>query len=86
MNLSSSGGLIASQQQMSVGERIELFVDWPVMRTGATTLQLVAVADVVRAEAHIFAISLKQYAIRVTKKLPQSASDHEGHGNLEATV
>jgi hypothetical protein len=65
---------------MSVGDIIELFVDWPVMRNGATPLQLVAVADVVRAEAGAFALSLKQYQIRVTKKQPQSASDHEGRG------
>ena len=80
VNLSSSGALVASQRQMSVGERIELFVDWLVMRNGTTPLQLVALGNVVRADAGVFALSLKRYEFRTTKKQPQSASGYEGHG------
>ena len=80
VNLSSSGALVASQRQMSVGERIELFVDWLVRRNGTTPLQLVALGNVVRADAGVFALSLKRYEFRTTKKQPQSASDYEGHG------
>lgn len=65
VNRSSSGSLVASQRQMSVGERVELFVDWLVMRNGTTPLQLVALGNVVRAEAGVFAVSLKRYELGV---------------------
>jgi hypothetical protein len=74
VNLSSSGALIAGQQQTSVGEQIHLFVDWPVMLNGATPLQLVAVGYVVRSDAGVFALSLERYEFRTTKKQPQFQS------------
>jgi hypothetical protein len=77
VNLSSSGALIAGQQQTSVGEQIHLFVDWPVMLNGATPLQLVAVGYVVRSDAGVFALSFERYEFRTTKKQLQSASDYE---------
>ena len=75
VNLSSSGALIASQQLMSVGARIELSVDWPVMLDGATALQLVAIGQVVRSDADTFALSLRRCEFRTTKKQPKSVPD-----------
>ena len=77
LNLSSSGALITSQQRPSVRQRIDLFVDWPVMLNGATPLQLVAVGYVVRSDAGVFALSFERYEFRTTKKQLQSASDYE---------
>jgi hypothetical protein len=82
VNLSSSGALIASQQQMNVGARIELFVDWPVMLNGTTPLQFFAAASVVRSDAGAFALSLERHELRTMRKPPTRASEYGGHGEV----
>lgn len=78
VNLSSTGALIASQQRLRVGTKIELFVDWPIMLNGTMSLRFVARGRVKRSDSSIFAVSLQQYEFRTTKKRPQSVSDSEG--------
>ncbi len=72
MNLSSSGALITSQQAISLGAQIELFVDWPILLDGTTPLQLVAGGRVVRADANFFALSFERYELRPAKKQAES--------------
>ena len=79
VNLSSKGALIASEQRVSVGERIELSVDWPAKLNGTTPLQFFAIARVLRSDAGAFALSLAQHEFRTMKKQPQSESDYEGY-------
>jgi hypothetical protein len=78
VNLSSSGALIASQQGMSVGARIELFVVWPILLNGTTPLQFVAVGRVVRSGSSVFALSFERHEFRIGKKQPESASNDKG--------
>jgi hypothetical protein len=78
INLSSSGALIASQQEMSLGARIELFVVWPILLDGKTPLQFVAVGQVVRSDASVFALSFGRHEFRTGKKQPESVSDDKG--------
>jgi len=82
VNLSSSGALIANQQRMRVGVRIELFVDWPIRLNETTALQFVARGRLVRSDADVFAVSLQRYEFRTMKKRPQSVSDSEGHDEV----
>jgi PilZ domain len=79
VNISSKGALIASEQRVSVGERIELSVDWPVKLNGSTTLQFFAIARVLRSDGGAFALSLAQHEFRTMKKQPQSESDYEAY-------
>lgn len=74
VNLSSSGVLIASQYAMTVGAKIELFIDWPYRLNKTTPLQFVARGRVVRLDNGVFAVSLQHYEFRTMKKRPQSVS------------
>ena len=77
VNLSSAGALVASQQPIRVGARIELFVDWPIRPSG-TTLQLFAVGNVVRSDAGVFALSFRRCEFRTARKQPEPVKK-EGH-------
>jgi hypothetical protein len=79
VNLSSSGALVANQQPISLGARIELFVDWPIMLNGTIPLQFVAVGKVLRSDAGVFALSFKRYDFRTARKQPESVSENEGY-------
>jgi PilZ domain len=63
LNISSSGMLIASHQQMSLGAQVEVCANWPFMRSGTTPLQFVAVGRVVRSESNGFALSFTRHKL-----------------------
>ena len=63
-DISSGGVLIAYDQEISVGTRMELSVEWPVLLDGRVPLQLAAVGRVVRSEIVRFAVELEQYHFR----------------------
>ena len=63
-DISSGGVLIACDREISVGTRIELSVEWPVLLDGRVPLQLAAVGTVIRSEVVRFAVELEQYYFR----------------------
>jgi len=77
VNLSSSGALVVDQHRMKVGQRIELFVNWPIKLDG-TALQLVAVGKVVRSYAGVFALSFARYEFRTARNQAESVSKTKG--------
>jgi hypothetical protein len=76
LNLSSSGILVESprQQKVSVGSRVEVSVNWPIMLDGASPLQVVVRGKVVRSEMFRFAVSFQSYQFRTMKRSPGSFS------------
>jgi hypothetical protein len=75
LDLSSSGILVESRQQrVSVGSRLEVSVDWPIMLDGTSPLQVVVRGRVVRSERFRFAVSFQGHQFRTMKRAPGSFS------------
>src|SRR6266852_9546543 len=72
LDLSSSGILVESphQQKVSVGSRLEVSVEWPIMLDGTSPLQVVILGRVVRSETSRFAASFPRYYFRTMKGGP----------------
>jgi hypothetical protein len=77
INLSSGGILVASQHlvsqcEISVGTRIEMSIEWPVLLDGRIPLQFVAVGRVVRRGPFVFAVAFERHQFRTVKTATQS--------------
>jgi hypothetical protein len=79
VNISSTGALVSTQQPISVGAQVALFVDWPILLDGTVPLQFFTVGEVVRSDAGVFALSFKRYHFRTARKQPKSVSENEGY-------
>ena len=66
LNISSGGILIARPHQVSVGEPVELRIEWPSLLEGRIGLQLVVTGKVVRCGASSFAVLFNQHQFRTT--------------------
>jgi hypothetical protein len=64
INLSGSGVLFTSDDPLRDGQRVQVTVDWPVMRPGGIPLVLDILGQVVRREADRVAVKVRKYEIR----------------------
>jgi len=85
VNMSRGGILVASQQEIEVGTRIELNIEWPSLLDGRVPLRFVTVGKVVRSDASGFAVMLAQYQFRtagrpVTQSMPRAAEGAKAPG------
>ena len=64
VNISSSGVLVAYEEEISVGTMVELNIEWPALLDGRVPLLLVAIGTVVRCEIIRFAVPLERYHFR----------------------
>lgn len=87
VNISSHGFLIASEDNIPVGVRLEVYVEWPALLDGAIELLLVATGRVVRARDASFALEFSQHEFRTTKrKIMMAAAVAQGrHSAATAT-
>ena len=76
LNLSSSGALVVDNHPMKVGQRIDLFADWPIKLDGIA-LQLVATGKVVRSHAGVFALSFNRHEFRTARKQVESVTGND---------
>jgi len=72
VNISSHGFLIASEDNIPVGVRLEVYVEWPALLDGA--IELLATGAVVRARESSFALELSRYEFRTTKRKFRAAA------------
>src|SRR5215831_3255264 len=70
---SSSGIWIETDQELRVGDPLELLIDWPAQLDGLVPLQLVTAGCVVRVSGNRAAISIERYQFR-TKSQRESAT------------
>jgi hypothetical protein len=75
VNMSSGGILVASEQGMALGTRLEINLEWPSLLDGLIPLQLVAVGKVVRCVESGFALSFMQYQFRTMSRKFQSTNE-----------
>jgi hypothetical protein len=64
VNMSSTGVLFTTDQELMPGRRIELSISWPAQLNDTCKLKLVAKGRVVRAEAGKAALEIQQYEFR----------------------
>jgi PilZ domain len=72
VNLSSGGVLVASNHAVSVGELVEMSIEWPLLLHDRVPLQLFAVGRVLRREISHFAASFERHEFRIAKSSNQS--------------
>jgi hypothetical protein len=67
VNISSSGVLLRVQHRISVGNPLELWLEWPALLDGCVRLQLLAQGRVVRAEPGTIALMFDSHEFRTCK-------------------
>jgi hypothetical protein len=72
VNLSSGGVLVASNHAVSVGELVEMSIEWPLLLHDRVPLQLFAVGRVLRRDLLHFAASFERHEFRIAKSPIQS--------------
>jgi hypothetical protein len=82
LNMSSGGMLIAPQHQLSVGARVELRIEWPLLLEGRIGLQLVAAGKVLRSGPASFAVMYHRHEFRTTSTKSRSNTSPLGNSNL----
>jgi PilZ domain len=78
VNVSSGGVLVFSRHELSLGEQVELRIEWPSPLEGWIPLQLVILGKVVRCGALSFAVLFRHHQFRTmrSKVQPIAASRH----------
>jgi hypothetical protein len=66
--MNRGGVLVSSVDEVNVGKRVELSIEWPSLLHGRVPLRLVTVGAVVRCENSSFAVALTRYQFRTAKK------------------
>jgi hypothetical protein len=57
----------AADRPLSIGQELDLFVDWPVLLDGVIPLQLVMSGVVVRTAGAVTALLIKRYEFRTRR-------------------
>jgi c-di-GMP-binding flagellar brake protein YcgR len=76
LNISSGGALIAISNQLALGARVEVIVDWPFLLDGIRPLKLVMRGRVVRSVGTSIAIRTEHRKFRATSGSKQTTSPH----------
>ena len=66
VNMSSSGVLISTEDQLPVGRKLEVSISWPAQLDDTCPLKLVATGKVVRVEPGRAALSIQKHEFRTT--------------------
>ena len=64
VDASSSGVLLESENELKLGDPLELLIDWPAQLNGEVPLQLVTAGCVVRVAGKRCAVSVERYEFR----------------------
>jgi c-di-GMP-binding flagellar brake protein YcgR len=64
VNMSSNGVLFTTERALSLGERLEVAVNWPAQLDHKCALKLVTTGRVVRSEGGLAAIAIERYEFR----------------------
>ena len=64
VNMSSNGVLFTTERALSLGERLEVAVNWPAQLDHKCALKLVTTGRVVRSESGLAAIAIERYEFR----------------------
>lgn len=74
VNISSVGLLFTAEEELTVGERLELTLDWPAPLDGVVPLRLFIFGRIVRADGPIAAVKIDHHEFRTTRRQTSSES------------
>jgi hypothetical protein len=64
LTIASDGAVVAARHILSVGARLELRIEWPLLLEGGVPLQLVTVGTVVQCSLYSFSVLFREYQFR----------------------
>jgi hypothetical protein len=64
VDASSNGVWLEAENELKVGDPLELLIDWPVQLNGDVPLQLVTAGCVIRVQGNRCAVSVERYEFR----------------------
>jgi hypothetical protein len=67
LDASSNGIWLEIDQELRIGDPLELLIDWPAQLNGMVPLQLVTAGCVVRVAGNRAAVSIERYEFRTKK-------------------
>jgi hypothetical protein len=74
VNISSVGVFFVAEQELNIGERVEMTLEWPAPLDGVVPLRLCVFGRVVRAEGRRAAVKIDHHEFRTTKRPGTSES------------
>lgn len=86
VNMNGRGVLVSSRQEIGIGARIELSIEWPSLLHGRVPLRFVTQGQVVRCDGSSFAVILAKYQFRTAKRKVTSIDSYsdafrDSHGD-----
>ena len=75
VDVSSGGALVISENELLIGAKIELAMEWPSLLDGNIPLKIVARGSVVRFSPESFAVKFQRYQFRTLKRVVQTFED-----------
>src|SRR5512132_1996167 len=69
IDASSNGICLETDQELRVGDPLELLIDWPAQLNGVVPLQLVTAGCVIRVSGRNAAVSVARYEFRTARKI-----------------
>ncbi len=70
IDMSSSGLSFTADKPLSIGQRLDMSIDWPVLLDGGVQLQIVASGVVVRTTGAVAAIRIERHDFRTRRAGP----------------
>jgi hypothetical protein len=70
IDMSSSGLSFTADTPLSIGQRLHMSIDWPVLLDGGVQLQLVASGVVVRTDGAVTALRMDRHEFRTRRAGP----------------
>ena len=70
LNIASNSVLFTTEQPLSVGRKVEVSINWPVLLDGGCLLKFVASGTVIRSEGDRAVIRIDRYEFRTRSSRP----------------
>ena len=70
IDMSSSGLSFTADRPLSIGQKLDLSIDWPVLLDGDVQLQIVASGVVVRTDGAVTALRMDRHEFRTRRAEP----------------
>ena len=70
IDISSSGLSFTADRPLSIGQTIDVYIDWPVLLDGGIQLQIVTSGVVVRTDGAVTALRMGRHAFRTRRAGP----------------
>lgn len=86
LNIGSGGILFTTEEQLPLGQLVEVSVNWPARLGGTCPLQFVATARIVRSEPNQCAVRIERYEFKTRAVSPQSAVAKENQSRCTVSI